>query len=273
LALGTQGWSYRDWNGGMYAAGSAPATYLRQYAREFCSVEVDSTFYGTPTPDRLARWARSVPPNFTFALKLPREITHARRLVGCAKLVEEFFAVALALGPQLEAVLVQLPPDFSPAEWAALAGFVEILPAGPRIAVELRDPRWFAVGRQGELFALLRGRGLALAVSDGSFVELNIMVAAFAQPTAPFGYIRWLGRRASVTRFDRVSIDRGAQLTRWAAVLKAAEARLERVCGYANNHYMGHGPATIRALSRELGIERAKPEHFAQTELFPNGFS
>jgi uncharacterized protein YecE (DUF72 family) len=273
LALGTQGWSYRDWEGGMYARGTPPGAYLREYAREFGSVEVDSTFYGTPAPDRLRRWARAVPAGFTFALKLPREITHERRLRDCARPVAEFFASALTLGPQLEAVLVQLPPDFGPPEWAALEAFVGALPGEVRIALEVRDPRWFAVARRDELLALLRGHGIALAVSDGTFVELDIMLAAFAQPTATFGYVRWLGRRDAVTRFDRVSIDRRGHIARWSAALDAAAARLTRVCGYANNHYMGHGPATIRAIYRALSIDHRPPARCVQTELFPNQLS
>jgi uncharacterized protein YecE (DUF72 family) len=257
----------------MYEPGTPPGAYLREYSREFRSVEVDSTFYGIPTPQRLRRWAQAVPADFTFALKLPRVITHERRLVGAEKLVAEFFASALTLGSQLEAVLVQLPPDFGPESWDALAAFVRGLDYAARIAIELRDPRWFEIERCAELRALLSDRGIALAVSDGTFVELNVMLAAFVQPTARFGYIRWLGRRASVARFDRVSIDRTANIVRWTAVLEAAGTRLERVCGYANNHYMGHGPATVRALYRQLGILHGRPARFVQTELFPNGVS
>ncbi len=273
LALGTQGWSYADWIGTMYDAGSRPPSFLRQYAGEFRSVEVDSTFYGTPAPERLARWRRSVPPHFTFALKLPREITHEHRLVSCAGPLADFFGAAAVLGPQLEAVLVQLPPDFRPAEWDALAAFVPLLPAGPRIALEVRHPDWFAARVQTELRALLREHGIALAVSDGTFVELNLMLAAFAVPTAPFAYVRWLGRRDSVTRFDRPSIDRQAQIERWSAALRDAATRLERVCGYANNHYAGHAPATIRALYDALGLRHTPRERFTQTELFPRQVS
>lgn len=257
----------------MYERGTRPAAYLREYAREFSSVEVDSTFYGTPAPERLLRWAQAVPPGFTFALKLTREITHERRLIGCERAAAEFFDAAAVLGPKLEAVLVQLPPDFGPDERDALTAFIRVLPAGPRIALEVRDPRWFAVAQRDELLAVLRDRGIALAVSDGTFVEINVMLAAFAKPTASFGYVRWLGRRDAVARFDRVHIDRGAQIARWSAALAAAAARLERVCGYANNHYMGHAPATIRAMYRALGIEHRSPACFVQAELFADGVS
>ena len=63
----------------MYDAGTRPEGYLREYAEEFRSVEIDSTFYGTPPPERCRRWAAQVPDGFTFALKLPRDITHDRR--------------------------------------------------------------------------------------------------------------------------------------------------------------------------------------------------
>ncbi len=258
-----------DWEGGVYPRGTPRAGYLREYAREFRSVEIDSTFYGTPAPERLRRWAHAVPPDFTFALKLARDITHERRLVGCEAAAAEFFAAARVLGPQLEAVLVQLPPDFGPGERDALAAFTSGLPRDVRIAVEVRDPRWFAAGPRADLLALLRERGIALAVSDGTFVELGVMLAAFCAPTAPFGYVRWLGRRDSVTRFDRATVDRGAQVARWAAAIEAVRGRLERLCGYANNHYMGHGPATVRAILRELGIDHAVPARIEQTELFP----
>jgi len=61
----------------MYDAGTRPESFLREYAEEFDSVEVDSTFYGTPQPERVRKWAAQVPDGFTFALKLPREITHS----------------------------------------------------------------------------------------------------------------------------------------------------------------------------------------------------
>ncbi len=231
-------------------------------------MEVDSTFYGTPAPNRLLRWARAVPPDFTFALKLAREITHERRLIDCAALAAAFFDAARHLGGQLEAVLVQLPPDFGVAEWPALEAFIALLPADLPIALELRDPHWFAPPLRPQLAGILRDRRIALAVSDGPFVELNIMLAALVAPTAPFAYIRWLGRRDSVARFDRATIDRSAHIVRWAAAIASVAGRLQRICGYANNQYMGHSPATIRAIYQELGVTRAVPPVYPQMELF-----
>lgn len=268
LAFGTQGWAYADWVGPMYDAGTRAGGYLRAYAREFGSVEVDSTFYGTPPPQRLMKWAAATSPTFTFALKVPRAITHDARLIGCAAAFDEFFAAARVLGERLDAVLLQLPPDFTAAEFGALRVVIPALPADVRIALEVRDPSWFEPAVFEPLHALLTERGVALAVSDGTFVSLDLMIAAFARPTAPFGYIRWLGRRDAVDRYAEVVIDRSDRVARWAAAIKAAAPRMQRVSGYVNNHYAGHSPATVRALYAALGVAHTRPERIEQATLF-----
>ena len=80
LRLGTQGWNYDAWVGPFYPPGTRPAEYLTVYARAFETVEVDSTFYAIPPIKTVRGWYDRTPPGFTFALKLPQEITHERRL-------------------------------------------------------------------------------------------------------------------------------------------------------------------------------------------------
>jgi uncharacterized protein YecE (DUF72 family) len=267
VALGTQGWAYADWVGPMYDAGTRPDRYLRAYAREFSTVEVDSTFYGTPPPERVRAWLGAVPPAFTFALKVPREITHERRLCGCEALLDDFVASALGFGAQLEGVLLQLPPDFAPAEFDSLLAILPRLREGIRWTVEVRDPAWF-----GEPLPRLRDalgvRDVALAVTDGTFVPLEVMLAQLEAPTASHAYLRWLGVRDAVARFDRVLFDRAAQLRLWAQALRNAAPRLARASGYVNNHYAGHSPAVVRAFYAELGIPHTEPPRVEQTSLF-----
>jgi uncharacterized protein YecE (DUF72 family) len=252
----------------VYDAGAKPAAYLRAYAREFRTVEIDSTWYATPAPERVRKWAQTVPAGFTFATKLAREITHERRLIGCDALVAEFFDSMEAFGDTLEAVLVQMGPDFSPAERDALFAFVERLPVGPPIAVEVRDPGWFEAPVYGELHEALSTRNIALALTDAPFVPLDVMLAALARPTADFTYLRWIGVHDAVRRFDRVVFDRREPIARWAAAIAARPARIKRVCGYVNNHYSGHAPATVRALYAALGIGHERPARIVQGSLF-----
>src|SRR4051794_31063264 len=74
--IGTMGFSYEDWSGPFYPRSMKSAEWLAWYARHFNAVELDTTFYAAPAPDRVARWAASTPEDFCFSLKTPRGITH-----------------------------------------------------------------------------------------------------------------------------------------------------------------------------------------------------
>jgi uncharacterized protein YecE (DUF72 family) len=252
----------------MYDAGARPDGYLREYAEEFGSVEVDSTFYGTPPPERVRRWAAQVPDGFTFALKLSREITHDHRLLGAQALVDEFVARALEFGDKLEAILIQTPPDFGPPELEALEAFVAALPAGPRWAFEVRDREWFHGEAHGRLRDALGTHGVALAVTDGTFVPLETMLHELRRPTASHAYVRWIGQPGAFERYDAEQIDRTEQIAQWVTALGDAAPQLARVAGYASNTFAGHAPATVRRLYGALGVAHARPARIAQPTLF-----
>jgi uncharacterized protein YecE (DUF72 family) len=73
LYLGTSGWSYADWEGSLYPAGLPAAARLAEYANHYATVEIDSTFYGTPRRSTVERWREIVPEGFLFAAKFPQE--------------------------------------------------------------------------------------------------------------------------------------------------------------------------------------------------------
>ena len=85
-------------------------THLERYAQRFPAVEINSSFYRPHRPATYARWAASVPASFQFAVKVPREISHMRRLRDVADPLERFLSEVEALGTALGPVLVQLPP-------------------------------------------------------------------------------------------------------------------------------------------------------------------
>ncbi|HEX3549752.1 MAG TPA: DUF72 domain-containing protein [Candidatus Elarobacter sp.] len=252
----------------MYDAGARPEAYLREYADEFASVEVDSTFYGTPPPARVRAWATQVPPHFTFAFKLPREITHEHRLLHARALVDEFVASALELGEQLEAILIQMPSDFVPAEIENVESFVGELPAGPRWALEVRNREWFHGDARARLRDALGTHGVALAATDSTFVPLDDMLHELRRPTASHAYVRWIGGRDAVARFDAVVIDRTEDVARWTEAIRDAAPQLTRLAGYANNHYAGFSPATVRMVYDALGVPHVIPKRVEQTSLF-----
>ena len=77
LYLGTSGWSYADWEGTVYPSGTPTAGRLAEYVKHFATVEIDSTFYGTPRRSTVERWRRIAPEGFLFAAKFPHSITYA----------------------------------------------------------------------------------------------------------------------------------------------------------------------------------------------------
>lgn len=252
----------------MYDAGTRQPEFLREYTDEFCSVELDATVYGTPPPERVRKWAAQVPEGFTFAVKTPREITHERRLLESCALFEEFVASVLEFGEKLESVLVQLPPDFVPEELDALEAFVAALPAGPRYALEVRHRDWFHAPARSRLRDALGAHGVALCVTDGPFVPLETMLHELRRPTASHAYLRWLGVRGSIPRYDAAVIDRGESIAQWAEAIRDTAPQLARLAGYANNEYSGHAPDTVRKLYAALGIAHERPARIEQPSLF-----
>ncbi len=264
VALGTQGWSYADWVGNMYDAAARPDTYLRAYAQEFTSVEIDSTFYGTPPAERVRKWAASVPAGFTFSCKLPRDITHERRMVDVGGLVREFYDVMRLFGSKLGCVLVQFDAAFSRAEEANFSAALAAFPNDVRTAFEFRDPAWYDPDIQADL----ETRRWTLAVADAPFVPRALLADVLARTTRDFAYVRLVGERDAFSRFDAVQVSREADIAWWAGTIASAAPPLQRVYGYVNNHFQGHSPATVRALYAALDIAHSRPQRVRQTSLF-----
>lgn len=265
VRIGTQGWNYDAWVGPFYPSGTRAADYLTVYGRAFDTVEVDSTFYAVPPATTVRGWADRTPPGFVFALKMPQEVTHERRLRGTADLEAEFFDRARVLGAKLGPVLVQFGPDFMPTELPALAAFLARLPRDIKIAIEFRQRAWIYDG----VLALLSEYNVALALVDSRFLPRKTVVALAERPTADFAYLRWMGPNRDLVDYSRIQVDRARETETWAHVLSPLAARVQSVYGYFNNHFAGHSPASARSLQRLLGVTPVEPEQLGeQMSLF-----
>jgi uncharacterized protein YecE (DUF72 family) len=265
VRIGTQGWNYDAWVGPFYPDGTRPADYLTIYARGFETVEVDSTFYAIPVAKTVRGWAQRTPDDFVFALKLPQEITHERRLRNVDDLTAEFFDRVRELGPKLGPVLIQLGPDFGPTELPAVAQFLPKLPRDIRFAIEFRQRSWIHDG----VLALLAEHNVALTLSDGRWIPRKQMMQLAARPTADFLYVRWMGADQSIVDYSRIQIDRSRELESWTSVLWPYAEQGREVFGYVNNHFAGHSPESARELQRLLGQQVVEPENLGeQISLF-----
>jgi uncharacterized protein YecE (DUF72 family) len=243
IYLGTQGWSYKDWVGPFYPPGSRASDFLQLYSEVFDAVELDTTFYGVPRTGLVEAWNAATPDHFQFTAKLPRSITHDRHLVGAEDDLYDFVRAMEPLGQKLGPLLIQLPPDFTVDEEDALRRFLAILPSGFRFAAEFRHRSWV----KDETLDLLREHGVGWTSIDLVYMPRR------AEVTSDFAYVRWLGDRRKIQRMDEVQIDRTADLDAWAVALDDVSKQVQRVYGFANNHYSGHSPADIRYLHQRLG--------------------
>jgi len=144
LRVGTAGYSYPAWVGPFYPPGTSAHDLLPAYARHFPAVEINSSFYRPHRPATYARWAASVPSGFRFAVKIPRAITHERRLADAGPLLDAFLAGPAALGTALGCLLVQLPPSLALDAATADAFFAKLRARHDgAVVAEPRHASWF----------------------------------------------------------------------------------------------------------------------------------
>jgi uncharacterized protein YecE (DUF72 family) len=171
LHVGCAMWTLAAWQGRLLPHPLPPRERLRAYASWCNAVEGNTTFYATPPPDTAVSWAEQTAPDFRFLLKLPRPITHERRLVDVDDLVRGFLAAIEPLGPRIHALWIQLPPSFGPADLGTLAVFLRRLAPRYPCAVEVRHPVFFEDPRwERRLEEVLGAVGAEWVVFDTTFL-------------------------------------------------------------------------------------------------------
>ncbi len=233
---------YDSWRGRLYPEREPKRRWLSLYAQRFDTVEVNSTFYRLARRDAVAGWVAQTPPDFQFAVKASRYLTHIRRLAGVAEGIARFYE---PLTPLMEAgrmgpVLWQLPENFH-REDQRLREWLAALPAG-RHTIEFRHHSWFAPA----VLDALREHGVALTIGDHPSRRFQLTEA-----TASWRFIRFhwgaRGRRGNYSV---------SELDQWARRI-AAWRNEHEVYGYFNNDWEGFAPANAHRLVREL--ERQPP--------------
>ena len=161
LLAGTSGFSYKEWVGEFYPDKLAAKAMLAHYATRLPIVEINNTFYRMPNAASIQGWRSQVPDSFRFAIKVPRRISHIKRLRDCAEDLQFLLRALADLAPCLGSMLVQLPPH-ARCDEAALASFLDELPVGRRVAFEFRSDTWHVPA----VFKLLEARNSALVQSE-----------------------------------------------------------------------------------------------------------
>lgn len=256
INLGTSSWQFDEWRGVFFPEGMSRPDYLRYYASQFNSVEVNTTFYGIPRPTTLLNWIESVPTGFTFCLKFPRAITHEQRLENCTQETLIFLDVLRSLGEAAAPALLQFPADFTRHRYGRrLATYLDWLvteSAGLRVGVEVRAPDLMTPA----FATYLAERGLAYVLVDredtpDTFALWWELIEGGKAPQ--FALVRWIGDDKEGPQGNDVLVaPRDAQLQQWTVRIAQLHNAGIHFFGYMHNPYEGHSPASLRRLQAYL---------------------
>ena len=168
--IGCSGFHYREWKSNFYPEDRPQKKWFEFYSTQFNTLELNVTFYRFPQLSILERWHRQSPPNFCFAVKAPRLITHYKQFNGCKSLIDDFYdTVQKGLKEKLGVVLFQLPPSFT-YSIERLEHIVQNLRSGAHNVVEFRNAGWW---RQ-EVYETLKANNIIF--SGISYPALPAMV-------------------------------------------------------------------------------------------------
>ena len=174
-------WAHRPWVGRFYPTGTKPGTELPLYAQLCNAVEGNTTFYAEPTAGNVAKWREQTPDDFSFVFKLPRTITHDKRLRHVAAEVRSFLDTIEPLGSRIGPVQVQLPGSFGPGDINVLLAFLRRLPRDWRWSIELRHSGFFDRSEaHGRLDEICNERGIGRVVLDTRTLFAAAAVSAAA---------------------------------------------------------------------------------------------
>jgi uncharacterized protein YecE (DUF72 family) len=245
VAVGTCGFSYKDWVGPVYPPGTRPAEMLEAYARRFPTVEIDATYYAVPGEGTFASMDRRTPAGFRFAAKLPRTATHLPD-PGAGRVHDDVLRLRHNVQPlvaagKLACVLMQFPNAFHPND--ATRDYLGRLRAAlddVALVVEFRHRDW----QSSATLELLRELDIGLANVDEP--QFKTLLRASGDVTSGIAYVRFHGRNAAnwwrgtnETRYDYLY--EPAELEPWVdrIVDIAANDDVREIFAYFNNHRQG----------------------------------
>jgi uncharacterized protein YecE (DUF72 family) len=249
IRFGCLSWTYPDWLGSFYPPRTKPTEFLHLYSKIFDLVEIDSSFYRTPSPSTVKQWKEKTPREFLFTAKLPGKITHELRLVGIEHELERFEKTMGELDDKLACVIAQLPP-FSKFEsdFQKLEAFLGTTNPKIRYAVEFRNKSWL----RDETYELLSKHKVSFVWSVADRMgELPPRV------TSDFIYLRFMGKFGEFKKFNKVQKDRSEVLEKWWKHLSEKGDSVNLALVLVSNHFSGFAPATVNVLRKLAGKEEA----------------
>jgi len=237
VRVGCSGWQYDDWRGVLYPEGLAKGRWLERYSQVFETVEVNSTFYRLASADAVKRWVEETPPEFVFAAKASRYMTHVKRLQNLGEGIGRYYdgIEPLVESRKLGPIVWQFPANFERDD-ERFGRALPLLPPG-RHCFEFRHESWFT----DSVYKQLRAHNAALVIADSPRWPFQARVL-----TADWTLVRLHhGHRGRDGNYSETEITEWAQ--RIAGWSEQAEAFV-----YFNNDRRGYAVRNALSLTRRL---------------------
>jgi uncharacterized protein YecE (DUF72 family) len=236
IRVGTSGWSYDHWRNRFYPDGMPSTKRLSFYAREFDTVEVNTSFYHLPRETTFSNWRGETPEGFVFAVKGSRFVTHVKKLVDVEDAVLTLCQRAMILGDKLGPLLWQLSPQLKRDD-DRLEGFLRSLPESLSHVIEFRRQGWFC----REVYDLLRRYDVSICSVSSPSIVTDLVV------TGRVGYLRMHGEEGWYSsNYDE------QRLRSWADRIVRDFSSCSEAYIYFNNDANAYAVDNARYLRRQL---------------------
>lgn len=251
--VGCAKWGRKEWVNMIYPPKTKDANFLDEYVKHFNSIELNSLFYGIPSPEQIRKWKEKADANsdngFVFCPKFSKPISHIKRLKDAEEPTDRFLSGIYEFGEYLGPCFLQLGDNFGPGNMEVLEKFLEYLPADLSVFVEVRHQAWFSdADTRTRLFEMLARLKKGAVITDASarrdcvHMELSI----------PEIFIRFVGNGQDYKSSDEARVDEWVQrIKRWL------DQGLEKVYFFLHQHDEKDTPIiadyTIKAFNKHLG--------------------
>lgn len=197
--IGSSVWADKDFKGHFYPEKTAQKNFLLEYGKQFNTVEVNATRYGTPKSSTLETWKNSVTDDFRFSFKMPQIISVRKNLLDKDVLsrLEEFVIAMDKMGPKAGTTFILLQNNFNESRLEELNSFLSYLPIEQQYAVEIRNPSF---NQSKELAEVLFKNNVANVITDTAG-EREVVSKLVTNNTA---FIRFVGNGLVDSDYKRI---------------------------------------------------------------------